>query len=62
MTAVVDWRKHPRFFRCRCDLCRAAVGTLTKPWGKLWLAGYGESNTDFRRRYLAFHRPGAHPT
>jgi hypothetical protein len=42
--------------RCPCDNCRSQVGPLSKRFGKLWQARYGESNHAFRHRYLNAHR------
>lgn len=58
MSMISDWRKHPRFFHCRCGACVASLGPISRRLGlgKQWLAKYGESNVDFRKRYLDWHK------
>ena len=53
---MIDWRKHPRQLHCRCDRCRAQLGPISRRIGKLWQAQYGESNKNFRKRYLEAHK------
>lgn len=42
---MIDWRRRPRFFRCRCDKCKATLGPITKPIGKPWMARYAANQT-----------------
>jgi hypothetical protein len=48
-----------RSLRCRCDLCVASVGPLTKGYGKLWQANYGEATKDFHSRLRSWHAAAA---
>lgn len=54
----IDWRQHPKYFRCWCDLCRAKHAERNNPRlfrGKRWERMYGESPVDFRKRVLHLH-------
>lgn len=41
--------------RCFCERCLATLGPVSRRWGKLWQARYGESTRAYRRRYVAWH-------
>lgn len=46
-----------RQFHCHCERCRASLSPMAKrlKMGKLWQAGYGELQKDFRKRVRDWH-------
>lgn len=48
--------RRQRVFFCKCDRCKGSVGPLSRKYGKLWQAKYGESTKSFHSRVRIWHR------
>jgi hypothetical protein len=44
-----------RSLRCHCKACVQSIGVLSKKYGKLWQAKYGETTKDFHNRIRKEH-------
>ena len=55
-THRINWPALRLGFHCHCKICvDSMMGQLGKKAGKRWQAMYGESATDFKKRYEKFH-------